>query len=81
MKKGKDYSISFFNLLKLAINTFKRKKKLKTKHTRPKSDYEFNSEKSLKQKEVDKILEKIATSGYDSLSKTEKAMLFNASKK
>ena len=81
MKKGKDYSISFFNLLNFIINTFKRKKKLNTKHRRPKSDYDFNSEKSLKQKEIDKILEKIANSGYDSLSKNEKAILFNASKK
>lgn len=81
IKKGKDYSLSFFNLLSVLINTFKRKKRINISHRRPKSDYEFNSEKSLKQKEIDKILEKIANSGYDSLSKNEKAKLFNASKK
>ena len=81
MKKGTDYSIYFLNLLKLVLNTFKRKKRRNTKHSRPKSDYDFNSERSLRQREIDKILEKIANSGYDSLSKTEKAILFNASKK
>ena len=81
MKKGKDYSIAFFNFLDLLINTFKVRKKLKNKNKRPKSDYIFNSERSKKQKEIDKILEKIAKSGYDSLNKTEKAALFNASKK
>lgn len=81
MKKGKDYSIAFFNFLELLINTFKVRKKLKHTNKRPKSDYTFNSERSNKQKEIDKILEKIAKSGYDSLNKTEKAALFNASKK
>ena len=35
----------------------------------------------LEQKEIDIILEKIAKSGYESLSKSEKATLFSASKK
>ena len=33
-------------------------------HKKAKSDYEFNSEKANNQKEIDKILEKIANSGY-----------------
>jgi hypothetical protein len=44
-------------------------------------DYDFNKEKYAKQKEIDIILEKIANSGYESLSKEEKATLFSASKK
>ena len=35
----------------------------------------------LDQSEIDKILDKISESGYDSLSKDEKEKLFNASKK
>ena len=50
-------------------------------HKRAKSDYDFNQEKSAKQKEIDKVLDKISKSGYESLSKEEKATLFSASKK
>ena len=74
-------SFNFSNFLERLINIFKTKSKLKKVHKRAKSDYEFNAEKSAKQKEVDKILEKIATSGYESLSKEEKTTLFSASKK
>ena len=81
LKKGRDYSKGFSNFIDRLLNTFKPKSKLKTVHKRSKSDYEFNSEKTAKQKEIDKILEKIAKSGYESLSKEEKATLFSASKK
>ncbi len=81
LKKGKDLSINFNNLIQRLINTFRRKNKFKKIYKRAKSDYEFNSEKATKQKEIDKILEKIANSGYDSLSKEEKDILFSASKK
>ncbi len=81
LQKGKDLSIDFFYIFNIIKSTFKIKKPLKKVYKRPKSDYEFNSEKSKKQKEVDKILEKIAKSGYESLNKKEKATLFRASKK
>ena len=81
LKKRNDLSINFSNLLERLINTCKPKSKHKKVHKRAKSDYEFNSEKSSKQKEIDKILEKIANAGYESLSKEEKAILFSASKK
>ena len=81
LKKGNDFSKGFSSFLERLINTFKPKSKLKTVHKRAKSDYDFNKEKSAKQKEIDIILEKIANSGYESLSKEEKATLFSASKK
>ena len=81
LQKGKDLSINISHLLKRIRNTFKTKKPLKKAYKRPKSDYEFNSEKSNKQKNVDKILEKISNAGYESLTKEEKATLFNASKR
>jgi len=34
-----------------------------------------------RQEEVDRILDKISTTGYDNLSKQEKEILFRASKK
>ena len=46
-----------------------------------KTDTQFNTEKSAQQIAVDIVLEKISKSGYESLSKEEKATLFSASKK
>ena len=81
LQKGNDFSTGFSNFLERLINTFKNKSKLKTVHKRAKTDYEFNSGKLAQQKEIDKVLEKISKSGYESLSKEEKATLFSASKK
>ena len=44
---------------------------------RPESDEAFNKRKADNQKRVDAILDKISKSGYDSLTKEEKAFLFN----
>tara|TARA_B100001758_G_C18258262_1_gene529604 strand:- start:81 stop:959 length:879 start_codon:yes stop_codon:yes gene_type:complete len=81
LQKGNDLSINFLNFLNKLKNTFTTKRKVNIIHKRAKSDYKFNSEKADKQKEIDKILEKISISGYDSLNKSEKATLFSASKK
>jgi hypothetical protein len=40
-----------------------------------------NIKKNYKMKEIDLILEKISKSGYNSLTKTEKELLFKSSKK
>ena len=81
LQKGNDFSTGFSNFLERLFNTFKNKSKLKTVHKRARTDYEFNAGKSAQQKEIDKVLEKISKSGYESLSKKEKATLFSASKK
>ncbi len=57
----------------------KREKKHKT--TRTMSDSDYNYEKAQQQKEIDHILDKIAKSGYDSLSKKEKETLFKSSQR
>lgn len=81
IKQGKDISIDFTNIIEKIINTFRSKKKIQKVYKRAKSDYEFNSEKAKKKEKIDKILEKIAKSGYESLNKEEKALLFSASKR
>jgi len=81
LQKGNDFSIGFTTWLNSLSNLFKPKSKLKTVHKRPKTDKQFNTEKSAQQKAVDLVLEKISKSGYESLSKEEKATLFSASKK
>jgi len=60
--------------------SFKKRKKLKVMHRRPLTDMEYNVIKIQRKQEVDRILEKIKQSGYDSLSNEEKKMLFDASK-
>jgi len=58
---------------------FTRKNKLKIVHQ---SDQQAQASKAtVSQAEVDQVLEKITKSGYDSLSKSEKELLFKASKK
>jgi membrane associated rhomboid family serine protease len=62
---------------------FERKPKMKyyKNDTRPVSDEEYNAQKVERQKKIDVILDKISKSGYDSLSKEEKQLLFQASNK
>ncbi|MFT6165529.1 MAG: membrane associated rhomboid family serine protease [Vicingaceae bacterium] len=58
------------------------KSKMKVKYKRPStSNYEYNDRKKEEQVEIDAILDKISRSGYDSLSKKEKEILFKASGK
>lgn len=48
---------------------------------RPISDEEYNYHKAEQQKIIDRILDKISKSGYDSLTKEEKEILFKSSNK
>ena len=79
-KKGKDLSIPFYNLVDSITSLFK-KKHLKTVHKRAKTDDEFRANKADRSELIDAILDKIAKSGYDSLSDKEKEYLFKNSKK
>ena len=57
-------------------NLFKRRSKL----TVVSKNYSKNSNSLPRQEEIDRILDKISLSGYDSLNKQEKEVLFRASK-
>lgn len=46
------------------------------KHKKYENDYEYNARKKNEEKEINKILEKISRSGYESLSSKEKEILF-----
>jgi len=76
-RTGNTWSQSF---TKKITNFFKRKPKM-TVHKRPENDWEYNERKVKESKEIDRILEKIKYSGYNSLSEDEKKKLFDASKK
>ncbi len=59
-----------------------RKKTFKVHYGKaPISDEEYNLQKKEKQQRIDKILDKISQSGYNSLTKEEKELLFSTSKK
>ena len=84
LKKGKDITLGFSKWLNYFKLLFSSKKNMRVVYKKPgktKTDEEYNKQKILHQKKVDAILDKIAKSGYDSLSKDEKAFLFDASKK
>ena len=82
LRKGKDISAGFNSLMDFFFNLFKRKKKMKVSYkntTRSMTDEEYNRSKKVNQEELNRILEKIAKSGYDSLTKEEKEILFKSS--
>lgn len=60
---------------------FRRKPNMKVVHRRPMTDAEFNAARAAREREVDRILEKIKESGYDSLTPDERKMLFDESKR
>lgn len=81
LKLGRDLSIDFMRPFAWMKNGFpKRNRKIKVVHSRAKNDEQFNEDKKSRQEQMDAILDKIKRSGYDSLSKTEKEVLFRASK-
>jgi membrane associated rhomboid family serine protease len=58
----------------------RRKKKPEAIYIRPESDWEYNKRKNDQSKELDRILDKIKKSGYNSLSEDEKKTLFETNK-
>ncbi len=80
MKKGKNITKGFDRFMDRVFSLFKRKEKFKVTYKRTMTDYEYNKAKAAEQKNIDGILDKIAKSGYDSLTKKEKEILFKNSK-
>jgi membrane associated rhomboid family serine protease len=81
LEKGRDMGVWIENLTDWISGIFKPKNKLKVTHKQtPRDDYEYNRMKNAEQQEINRILEKIAQSGYDSLTKSEKELLFRQGK-
>lgn len=85
-RKGKDIGRWLNNLLDKLVSLFKRSKRRKMKvaykkEARVMTDMDYNRQKANEQEEIDRILDKIAKSGYDSLTKKEKETLFKMSDK
>ncbi|MEY3842460.1 MAG: hypothetical protein RIR80_31 [Bacteroidota bacterium] len=79
IQSGNDWSNMVIPINNFIDKLFTRKNKLKIVHQ---SEQQAQASKAtVSQAEVDQVLEKITKSGYDSLSKSEKELLFKASKK
>jgi len=80
LMKGRNIASSFDSFSDNVFTWFKPRKKLNVKYGKTHREYEYNREKKQKQEEINKILDKIGKSGYDSLTKEEKEMLFKMGK-
>lgn len=84
LKKGKDTGKGFSNVVDSVASVFRPKSRLRVSYksdARKMSDEDYNKDRAATQIEVDQILDKIARSGYNSLSKKEKGILFKLSDK
>ena len=85
LRQGKDFTKGISRILDFVFNIF-QPRKLKVKpnpHRRktPMNDADFNVNKARKMAEIDNILDKIKTSGYESLTAEEKKRLFEQGNK
>lgn len=81
--KGKDITRWINRIIDRIVNLTKPtdKKKMKVKYKKREADYDYNQRKNNATEEIDRILDKIKSSGYSSLNAEEKKRLFDASKK
>ncbi len=84
LSKGRDVTAGLNRLLDLlTIRQTPRRPKMKvygTRGSRP-ADYDYNARRRAQNDEVDRILDKLKKSGYESLTEEEKRSLFDASKR
>lgn len=83
-KSGRDITAWMSRLIDWFVGLFKprpKRAKMKVKHVRKETDWEYNQRKHTEQEEIDAILDKLKQSGYSGLSPEEKRKLFDASKK
>ncbi|MEW5845969.1 MAG: rhomboid family intramembrane serine protease [Bacteroidota bacterium] len=75
LRRGTDLAKPFYTLTGIR---FTKRNRMKVAYRSNNADYDYNYRKAQKQKQIDDILDKIARSGYDSLTKEEKDILFKA---
>jgi hypothetical protein len=83
LRKGKDSGNWMNRIIDKIVAIFKPRPRLNVSYRKAKrvSDEDYNRKKISQQKEVDRILDKIAKGGYESLTKSEKETLFKMSNK
>ena len=81
MRKGKDFASPVSGFLNNFRPRERSGKKFRVIHRQPpRDDYEYNRQKAADHKELNRILDKIAEKGYDTLTKEEKETLFSHGK-
>ena len=80
LRRGIDPGKRVNRLFSSLKKAFSPKPKVKVSYRKPADDIEYNRQKNQDQKRMNEILEKISKSGYDSLSKEEKEILFRMGK-
>jgi membrane associated rhomboid family serine protease len=82
LRRGNDRGRGLVKFLNKIPGVFTRKSKMRVTYKQPpRDDYEYNRQKNLQQEEINRILDKIAKSGYESLTKEEKELLFKQGKR
>ena len=77
LQKGSNLAVGFEKLLDNFFSLFKPKPKMRTAYkAKTRTEQEFHERKASEKATLDKILDKISASGYDSLTKAEKEFLF-----
>ena len=80
-KKGTDISKGLSLLIEAVAKWLKPKPKVKiTYRNASDRDIDYNRRKNAQQEHINEILDKISKSGYDSLNKEEKEILFRMGK-
>ena len=80
-RKGRDLGKGINRVIDSLVTLFKPRKKLKVTYKKSTTEYDYNTQKVERQAEINIILEKISKGGYDSLTKSEKDLLFKESQK
>jgi len=80
LRKGFDPSKGITGLLNGIKKLFKPKPKVRVTYRKPVDDLDYNRLKNREQERMNQILEKISKSGYGSLTKEEKEILFKMGK-
>ena len=81
LQRGNDLSQYLYSTTNYIRSLFGIKNMKKAKEQKNKTDQQYRNQRFKKNKQIDTILEKIAASGYESLSKEEKNILFKSSKR
>lgn len=80
LRRGNDLGKWISSLISGIQKLFRPKPKVKISYRKPADDIEYNRVRNQEKTRINEILDKISKSGYDSLSKEEKEILFRMGK-
>lgn len=78
---GRNITGRFDRITDTVFSWFRPRRNLKIKYNTANPDYEYNRKKGSQQDEINRVLDKIGKSGYDSLTFEEREMLFKMGRK